>query len=248
MRSLAIITIVAALLGVANTPLFGCSLTGCVGHGIEMGGSFRVHVTVDGKPLPGVFVSVTSMAEAGDPETRRHAIEVQAETDSLGEVQVGKLPPGNYWIHATLLGFQAGDQCFHVNKKPLHPKRSFDFTWGDYAEPTRAVAGTVVISKPGPEQNPIQSQIHRADVPLASAQILLTNALTKQTYRSATSSDGGFILPDIPDGTYVFAVGEHITDASDKSIILKVTAKASQDHLVIRSIETMCSTGLELIR
>jgi hypothetical protein len=186
------------------------------------------------------------MVEGDDSETRRPALELQ--TDSLGEVQINKLQPGNYWLTATLLGFSAGETCFHVNRKPFHPESSFDFTWGDYSEPTRAVAGSLVVSKPGPEQNPIQRLIHRVDVPVPSAQIALTNALTKETYRSATSSDGGFTLPDIPEGTYVFTVGEHITDASDKSIILKVTAKASQDHLVIRSIETMCGTGLEVIR
>jgi hypothetical protein len=211
-----------------------------------MSASFRVHITTDDKTLPGVSVSVTSMVEGDDSETRRPALELQ--TDSLGEVQINKLQPGNYWITATLLGFSAGETCFHVNKKPLHPKSSFDFTWGDYSEPTRAVAGSLVVSRAGPDQNPIQRQIHRVDVPVASAQIVLTNALTKETYRSATSSDGGFILPDIPEGTYVFAVGEHITDASDKAIIVKVTANASRDHLALRSVETMCSTGLEVIR
>jgi hypothetical protein len=102
MRTFATVTIVALILVAANTPAIGCSVALCLNHGIEMSASFRVHITTDDKTLPGVSVSVTSMVEGDDSETRRPALELQ--TDSLGEVQINKLQPGNYWITATLLG------------------------------------------------------------------------------------------------------------------------------------------------
>jgi hypothetical protein len=247
MSRIAQIAVGALVLSGMSIPLHACSMAGCLNQGIEMRSSFTVRVSHNGKPLPGVTVTVRAVM---DPKTESKdespKLLITAKTDARGELHTVNLPPGNYWINASLLGFDAGDTCFHVNRRPQRPKGSFEFTWGDDAIQTLAVAGSLSATKPGPGKSPIERITHSVRGPVASAPMTLTNALTQQRYTAATSSDGGFVFADVPEGAYVLSIGDNRSDFAERSLMLQVVTSAHRDHLSLMAVETSCGPGIEV--
>jgi len=193
--------------------------------------NFAVSVRHDGRPLTGVAVEIST--DRNNDNTKAFS----AVTATDGIVHVSNLPPGDYWISADLLGINAAYQCFHVSNAPSRQaKRALKYEWGDLAPAMRRVAGRLIDSQPSKGGSPIWNIIHRVEIPITSASLILRNPLTVTAYRSSSNESGGFSFDDVPSGTYVLHIeggsaGERSYDATD--LLLKVSRKASRRSLLL---------------
>jgi hypothetical protein len=177
---------------------------------------------------------------------------LSAVTTYDGTVQITALAPGNYWITADLLGINAAHDCIHVKENPSEKAaRLLNFDWGDMATTTRLVAGKLVYSKPGEGGNPIWNLIHQVQAPITGASLTLQNPLDGANYHAATDDNGAFLLPWVPDGTYVLHIeggnaGEH--GYEETNLLLKISSNASRDTLLLTRREPVCGGRyLELV-
>jgi hypothetical protein len=187
-------------------------MAGCLGDGVEMRQTFVVDIAYDGKPLPGVAVEVRGFGgEKNDSKL------FSSVTASNGKVNVGELPPGNYWLYTDFLGISAGSQCFHVAPSSSRSaKKRISYEWGGLAPGVRRMAGRLVDSQPGHGGSPIMNLVHRVDVPIAHAKMKLQNPISAAVYSTESDAEGHFTFGQIPPGTYVLHVeGGTVTNGRD---------------------------------
>lgn len=217
---------------VTALPASACSAAACLDQGVEMQPAFSVKVSHDGKPLAGVTVEITTFAEGSNSKV------FSATTKAHGNAHVLKLPPGNYWLKAELLGVIAGSHCFHVATTPSgRAKRRLKFDWGDLAPSTRSVRGQIIDSQPGKGGTPLWNLVHRVDVPITNATLRLQNPISGAAYRALSDSNGQFLFSDVPQGAYVLHVdgggvqGNAGYEGAD--LLVKVSPKADGDELLL---------------
>jgi hypothetical protein len=211
LRVLQIVAILGSVLA-ASTPSSACSLAGCAGDGVEMRRTFVVDITHGGKPLPGVAVEVRGFG--GEKDDIKLFSSVTAPN---GTVNIGDLPPGNYWLDTEFLGISAGSQCFHVAPRSSRSaKKRIAYEWGDLTPEVRRMTGRLVDSQPGLGDSPIMNLIHRVDVPIAHAKMKLQSPITAVVFSTESDTDGHFTFGHIPPGTYVLHVeGGTVTNGRD---------------------------------
>ena len=198
-----------ALILVVPTLSSACSAVGCLGNGLATRRSFVVRITHDNKALAGVAVRVTSYGESGEQKAEHEVF--SGITSGIGQVEIRDLAPGNYWLHAQLLGISAGEQCFHVNPHwSWKAKKEVKYEWGDLAPTVTEAAGTFIDSEPGQGGSIIWNFMHRVRTPVAGAKLRLQEPLTGNTYRTVSDRDGRFSFGQVPPATYVLNI-----DASD---------------------------------
>jgi hypothetical protein len=202
-------------------------MASCAGDGVEMRRAFVVDITYGGRPLPGAAVEVRGFG--GEKDNSKLFSTVTALN---GKVNVGDLPPGNYWLYTDFLGISAGSQCFHVAQSASRTaKKRIAYEWGDLAPGVRRMAGRLVDSQPSHGGSPISNLIHRVDVPIAHAKMKLQNPITATVYSAESDADGYFTLGQMPPGTYVLHVdGGTVTNGreyepTDLLVALGETAK-----------------------
>ncbi len=178
-----------------------CSAVSCIDKGVELRRNFLVRVTHGGKPLPGVTVSITISIE--------HKITkpFSGVTAADGTVRVKDLPPGEYWLNAELLGVVAGTGCFHVNPHAKSKaKKEVNYEWGDLAQATRKIAGSLTDSQPGQDGTPIWNLFHRVERPISGASLKLQDPMTGAVHNVQSNADGQFLFDPIPNGIYVLHI------------------------------------------
>ena len=222
-------------------------MAGCLNNGIEMRRTFVVDIAFDGKPLPGVAVEVR-----GGESDRKFFSSVTA---SDGKVNVGELPPVNYWLYTDFLGISAGSQCFHVaSSSSRSAKKRIFYAWGESAPGVRRIAGRLVDSQPGHGDNPIMNRVHSVNVPMAHAKIKLQNPTSTAVYSTESDAEGHFNFGQIPPGTYVLHVeGGTVTNGRDlesTDFLVALNETANWDTLLLARREAgggSCGgTSLEL--
>lgn len=203
-------------------PSLACSMAACIGHGDEMRSDFVVRITFADKPLSGVSVQITG--------SKSFSFISSAD----GTVNVGSLPPGDYWLNTNLLGITAGGQCFHVTSHPSRKARQVvRYEWGDLAPGIRRAAGKLIDSQPGQSGNALWDLTHRVEAPISEATLNLQNPLTGKVYSTNSNNFGEFSFDQIPNGTYILHVDGGITPAgrsfesTDQLVRLSDTARPS---------------------
>jgi hypothetical protein len=152
--SLAILMLAFAVLP-ASSP--ACSVFGCSPSETELRPNFAVKISHDNQPLARVTVQLTRNDGARLVELPSH------ETDASGTVHIFKLPPGDYWLSADLLGISAGTRCFHVAAtSSWKARKQINFEWGDEAPAAREAAGKLVHSQAGHGDSPLWNITHPA--------------------------------------------------------------------------------------
>lgn len=223
-----ILLIVASLFAFLPVPAGACSMVSCVDRGIEMRRDFIITVTHDGKPLAGVSVQVT------DGTQGKNAKLFSDVTAREGLVRVTKLPPGEYWLHAALLGISVAEQCFHVDDRTSRKaKGKLKFEWVDDAPATREVAGRLIDSQPGKGGNPLWNLLHRTDMPIAGATLKLQNVVSGAAFTTASDQDGAFRFDAVPSGTYALHIegGKSDRDYDSTDLAIKVSPSANRNTL-----------------
>ena len=115
--------------------------------------SLSAVITYGGRPLPGVAVEVRGFG--GEKDNSKLFSTVTALN---GKVNVGDLPPGNYWLYTDLLGISAGSQCFHVAPSASRTaKKRIAYEWGDLAPGVGRMTGRLVDSQPSHGGSPISN-------------------------------------------------------------------------------------------
>jgi Carboxypeptidase regulatory-like domain len=232
LKALRIVVILTSI-ATFSTPLLACSTAGCAGDGIEMRRTFVVDIAFAGKPLPGVAVEVRGFGGAKNDSKLFSSV-----TALNGKVNVGELPPGNYWLYTDFLGISAGSQCFHVAPSSSRSaKKRVDYEWGDLAPGVRRMAGQLVDLQPGHGDSPIMNLIHRVDVPIAHAKMKLQNPVTAAVYTTESDAEGHFTFGQIPPGTYVLHVeGGTVTNGRDyesTDLLVALGDTAKSDTLLL---------------
>lgn len=220
----------------ATTGALACSLAGCLNSGAEMNRDFTVTITHDGKPLAGVDVEIRAIGRTV----------FSAESGSDGTVHVAQLESGEYWIAARFLGVGAAQGCFHVEKQPTSSaKNALHYEWGDDAPATRRVAGKLVENRPGKGGSPLWNQLHRVDVPVVDAKLTLRSALTSDTFRTSSDTNGEFFMDGVPPGTYVLHVEGGLPAAYGPTtdVVLNVSEHVPHDYMVFKTDEGGGSCG-----
>jgi hypothetical protein len=192
-----------------------------------MRGRFVVHVLHAGIPLAGVSVQVAGGAN------EKTATVFSGVTAQNGSIRV-LLPPGDYWLHAELLGISAAGQCFYVGGKTSRKaKGKLKFEWGDYAPATREVAGRLVDSQPGKGANQLWNLLHRIDMPIAGATLKLHNVVSGEIFTTASDQDGAFRFDAVPSGTYALHIegGKSDRDYDSTDLAIKVSPSANRNTL-----------------
>jgi hypothetical protein len=217
----------------------------CNGHGIEVNRNFVVSVKHEGKPLQGVTVKVTDGTAA---------LRFSGETDSMGSLLITTLPPGDYWLDASFLGINAAYYCFHVSEhSSLRAKHRMKYEWGDFAEDTRRIAGSLVDSQPGTGENSIWNVIHRVKVPITDARLTLQNPFTRKTLSATSDENGAFAIDGVPAGTYVLHIegGTGGRQYEPTDLLIRLSPSASSDTLELTRREpgggSCGTTYLELL-
>ena len=195
--------------------------------------TFVVDIAFAGKPLPGVAVEVRGFGGAKNDSKLFSNV-----TALNGKVNVGELPPGNYWLYTDFLGISAGSQCFHVAPSSSRSaKKRVAYEWGDLAPGVRRMAGQLVDLQPGHGDSPIMNLIHRVDVPIAHAKMKLQNPVTAAVYTPESDAEGHFTFGQIPPGTYVLHVeGGTVTNGRDyesTDLLVALGDTAKSDTLLL---------------
>lgn len=200
-----------------------CSLQACLDNGAEVRGNFVVKIKFSGKPLAGVSVEVARYGAEPDAKPL-----FSGRTAHDGSVQVS-LPPGEYWLNTDLLGVSAGSMCFHVSDHPSSKAmQRVEYGWGDFADSTQRVAGSVIDSQPGKGDTPLMNMVHRTEVPIAYAPMELHDPLTGAVYLTTTDREGRFNFEAIPNGTYVLLV-------LDAHLLIRLDPSSKRDQLLLES-------------
>jgi hypothetical protein len=198
------------------------------------------------KPLPGVRVLITSNSEAAQHQS------FSGFTGPDEIAQFANLPSGDYWIEASLLGIDAGYECFHITASPSRKsKNSRRYEWGDMAPAFRKAAGPLVYSKPGTGGSPLDNLLRRVKVPIAEAKLEIRQPISGTCYDSVSGENGYFTFEEIPDGIYVLhiEVGPSASAepySTDVLIQLGQTARAGPLLLVRRDAGAGSCGGISL--
>lgn len=197
-QSLAFFTLAFAVLPISST---ACSMSACSPSETELRRNFVVKISHDDRPLTRVTVTLTR-------NDGSHLVELPSqETDATGTVHISNLPPGDYWLHAELLGISAGTRCFHV--APTSSRKAtkqISFEWGDEAAGAREAAGKLVHTQAGHGDNPIWNITHPVQVPISNARLSLRAPQSDAFYNTTSDKDGHFTFGEIPDGLYVLRI------------------------------------------
>lgn len=217
------------LILVPSTSL-ACSAVACINSGPEFRPNFEVAIEHDGRPLRGATVEIISNA-GGNLSIRFLGV-----TASNGVVQVRRLPPGEYWLNAELLGVTAAYHCFHIAQLPSRiASRRVTYEWGDYALATRQVAGRLIDSQPGTGESPLWNLIHRRNLPIVGATLKLQDPFTSRVFISTSDADGAFGFDVIPDGLYVLHIegGRSNREFESADKLIRVSPKAKGSRLIL---------------
>jgi hypothetical protein len=219
--------VVSALLPLVPVPTRACSAVACVDHGIEVRRDFVVVVKHQGRPLQGASVKVTDYAAA---------VRFSGVTASDGAIHIAGLPPGDYWMDASLLGVNAAYHCFHVAEKTSwKAKRRMTYEWGNYPQATRRVVGKLIDSQPGTGESPLLNLVHRVNVPIRDAKLKLRDPLTGSVYSAVSDENGAFAIEDAKPGIYVLHVegGTSGRDYDGTDVLLDLSPSATRDTLIL---------------
>jgi Prealbumin-like fold domain len=178
-----------------------CSMYECSPSQTELRSNFAVRVSHDDRPLARVVVKVTS-----NDGTRLVELFSQ-ETDTSGSVHISGLPPGDYWLHAELLGISAGTRCFHVAPSSSRKAtKQIKFEWGDEPVAAREAGGRLIHTQAGHGDSPLWNLTHPAHLPISNARLSLRSPDSYAFYTATSDNDGHFAFGEIPDGLYVLRV------------------------------------------
>jgi hypothetical protein len=207
-------------------------MSGCSPSETELHANFAVSISHDNKPLPGVTVKLTRSDGARVVEL------ISQETDAGGRVKISKLPPGDYWLSADLLGISAGLRCFHVaSSRSKKASKQISFEWGDEAPAAREAAGKLIHTQAGHGDSPLWNITHPVHVPIGETHLSLRTPQSDASYTTTPDKDGHFTFGEIPDGLYVLRIEESAT-ASGKGIepvnlLFRLSHSASQRNLFV---------------
>lgn len=255
MKALATLTVLI-LAAAFPVSLGACSMAGCLGNGIELRTNFVIKITHDDRPLSGVSVQITNNSESSVNKS------FSAKTRTDGTVRVSKLPPGDYWLNAELLGVVAGIECFHINPKTSRKaKKIVNFEWGEFAPEARRAVGRLIDSQPGNSRDPLWNLTHRVEAPVTNAKLTLRSPFSDTVYTTLSDELGQFAFREIPNGLYVLHLEGGTTTGIPTSysadLIFRLSDSAKQKTLVLTerdagggscggwSIEPDYATGLE---
>jgi Carboxypeptidase regulatory-like domain len=226
---LAIFALVFASLPISSS---ACSMSGCSPSETELRSNFAIRISHDNKPLPAVTVKL-----ARSDGTRVVEL-LSQETDAGGILRITKLPPGNYWLHAELLGISAGERCFHVAAtSSWKARKQINFEWGDEASATREAAGKLVHTQVGHGDSPLWNITHPAQVPISNARLSLRAPQSDASFSTASDEDGHFTFGEIPDGLYVLRVEASATanggSIEPVNLLFRLSRSASRRRLFV---------------
>jgi hypothetical protein len=197
-RSLAFFTLAIAVLPSTSA---ACSMFGCSPSETELRPNFDVKISHGDRPLTRVMVKLTRNYGARLVEV------LSQETDANGSVHISKLPPGDCWLHAELLGISAGMRCFHVAPKSSRKAtKQVSFEWGDEPASAHEAAGKLVHTQAGHGDSPIWNITHPVQVPVSNARLSLRAPESDAYYSTTSDKDGHFTFGEILDGLYVLRV------------------------------------------
>jgi hypothetical protein len=197
-RSLAFLTLA---FGVLPTSSAACSMSACSPSETELRSNFEVKISHDDRPLARVTVKLTRI------DGSRLVELLSQETDANGSVHISKLLPGDYRLHAELLGISAGTRCFHV--APTSSRKAtkqISFEWGDEVIAAREAAGKIVHTQAGHGDSPVWNITHPIQLPISNARLSLRAPESDAFYSTTSDKDGHFTFGEIPDGLYVLRV------------------------------------------
>ncbi|MEQ1887394.1 MAG: hypothetical protein ABL967_20190 [Bryobacteraceae bacterium] len=230
MRAIRIVAFIIAAFALMDRS-YGCSMTACLRPGTEFFRSFSVNVVHDGRPLPGVTVTITRELNGDSAE------QFKGKTDEEGKIRKISLPPGDYWISVEYLGISAGNECFQVfDRETIHAKSKLKYEWGDDAPAVSQVTGKLIDSQSGQSDSPIWNIIHRVDVPITGAKLILDHARNGSRYETHSGDDGSFDFQDVTPGTYVLHVGggRSTRDYDATDTLLRVSSKAKKNSILLK--------------
>jgi hypothetical protein len=207
----------AAILALTVFPQLSsaCSFS-CFDDGVGVQSSFKLRMTLDSKPLTGVDVVVKRSWDFG--------IVFSGMTGNDGTVEISGLPPGEYWIDATLLGLYSPG-CFYVKESsPAQAKDVLTLEWGQSAPTTRQVQGRLreLAVKPGD----VLKDISDIYAPIPRVALRLEDPFTHARYNSRSDDDGQFSFGTTPNGVYVLT--------ADGGAGPKSARNYDVDHLLIK--------------
>ena len=180
--------------------------------------------------MRGATVEITSNAEG------KLATPFSGITASNGIVRASGLPPGEYWLHAELMGVTAAYHCFHVAQRTSRSaKRRVRYEWGDFAAATRQVAGRLIDSQPGTGETPLWNQIHRRNLPVIGSTLKLQDPFTGRVFTATSEMNGEFAFHAVSDGLYVLRVegGRSNRDFETADKLIRVSTKARWSKLTL---------------
>ncbi|MGC1617133.1 MAG: carboxypeptidase regulatory-like domain-containing protein [Candidatus Acidiferrum sp.] len=226
MKALAIVAALGLVAAFARSSA-ACSVAGCPGDGIEVRPDFVVRITHQDKPLFGVTVEISG-----------NGTKNELRTGADGKVYISKLPSGDYWLSAELLGISAAYTCFHVSQHASRKARkALRFEWGESPIGTRQVAGRLQISQLGKGGTLVWNVTHKIDAPISNAKLTLKSPSNEAEYSTVSDRDGRFAFREIPNGVYVLQIQGGATQEGDTfgpdSLLLRLSPSAKLDTLVM---------------
>jgi len=186
------------LMFLVDKPILGCSLRSKELQ--QASRDFRVTVTHKGKPIAGIQVQIT-------PQGTTNEAALTEFTDEQGVVLVRGLAAGRYFLTASHLDFDAGNEWIEV-ATVRHPKakKSFAFQWEDGSLETRRVAGTLSSLAPGKTGNKIMDLVHPNEIVHPGVGVTLQGAFSDEKYSTVSDSSGFFTIEPVPSGIYVLTI------------------------------------------
>lgn len=216
------------LAAMAASPSWACSMQACIGEdghdGVEVSSNFEVVIRYGKTPLPGVQVTIT-----GD------SAPIVLMTDAKGKVRFRKVPAGNYWIHAEMMGVWVGGECFHIRKYPTtKAKWQFSYDAGYYRYTTSTVEGKLTDLILGNDESPLLKLAHRRPVPIRGSTVSLKSTFSSVSLITRTDESGAFNFASVPDGVYVLRVegGMSEREYGSTAIAIEVINSAVPTRLV----------------
>lgn len=234
MRSVSLATFVVLIaVGVS----FGCSKMPI--QLVQVSSQLRITITHRGAAIAGIPVRVTREGEA--------AAEVfSASTDEHGAVVTGILPVGRYYLVATYLGFEAGEEWIEVVAgRSETAKSEFAFRWADDTYVVHRVDGSLSGLVPGNSGNALQNLLHPVETVYSGVRVTLKSAFSDPTYSTISDSTGRFIIDPVPDGIYLLTIEGGMMSVSGRgadetTAIVDVSHSAASGFLPMRLKDTGC--------
>lgn len=216
-----------ALAGLIGESAFGCSVAMCLGGGVEFRQGATIQVIHEKQRMAGVSVTVS---KSGQSETAVFS----GKTNSLGEIALTHLEPGEYWISVELLGVSAGYHCFHVAKhSSWKAKRKVKYQWGDWASPVGRVQGELLDPQQGENSSPLWNALNPEMVPIAGAEVTLREPFTGHVWRTVSANDGTFSIEAEPEHLYVLQFAGGLTGRAYEPTVhlIRLTQGASEKRI-----------------